>query len=59
MHIVHMTRFVIGLVFLVLAIGLFVYTRRERGFGQLRQAALLCLVAAGVFLAIGLGWLNL
>jgi len=55
MHIVHMAKFVIGIVFLVVAIGLFVVTRGERGFGQLRQAALLCLVAAAIFGATGLG----
>ena len=59
MQIVNTTRFVIGLVFLAIAIGLFLRTRRERGFGQQRQAAALSLVAAGIFTAIGLGWLYL
>jgi hypothetical protein len=55
MQIVHMTKFVIGIAFFLLAIGLFVWTRRERGFGQYRQAALLGLVAAVIFGAMGLG----
>ena len=55
MHIVHMTKFIIAIAFVLFAIGLFVYTRRERGFGQLRQAALLSLVAAVIFGATGLG----
>ncbi|HYD14565.1 MAG TPA: hypothetical protein VEC11_17090 [Allosphingosinicella sp.] len=59
MQIVNATRFVIGMVFLVVAVGLFLSTRGERGFGQLRQAAVMCLLAAGIFTAIGLGWLDL
>ena len=58
MHIVSMTRFVIGIVFLVLAIVLFFRTRGERGFGQMRQAALLSLIGAGYFAAVGLGYLE-
>jgi hypothetical protein len=58
MHIVSMTRFVIGIVFLVVAIGLFFRTRGERGFGQMRQAAALSLVGAGYFTAVGLGYLE-
>ena len=48
----------IALVFLVIAVGLFFRTRGERGFGQQRQAALLCLIAGAVFGAIGLGLVN-
>ena len=55
MQIVSMAKFVIGIVFLLVGIGLFIRTRGERGFGQFRQAALLCLVAAVIFGAIGLG----
>ena len=55
MQIVNMTKFVIGIVFLLVAIGLFIRTRGQRDFGQQRQAALLCLVAAAIFGAIGLG----
>ncbi len=55
MHIVNSTRLIIGLVFLIVAIGLAFRTRGEKGFGQGRQAALLCLVAAAIFTAIGFG----
>ena len=58
MHIVNMTKFVIGLVFLALAAILFVRARGERGLGQYRQAGALSLIAAGIFTAIGLGWLS-
>ena len=59
MQIVNTTRFVIGMVFLAIAIGLFISTRGQRGFSQQRQAAALCLLAAGIFTAIGLGYLDL
>ena len=55
MQIVSTAKFVIGIVFLLVGIGLFIRTRGERGFSQFRQAALLCLVAAVIFGAIGLG----
>jgi hypothetical protein len=55
MHIANTAKFVIGIVFLVIAIGLFVRTRGQKGVGQQRQAAMLCLVAAAIFGAIGLG----
>ena len=55
MQIVHMTKFVIGIAFVLLAVGLFVWTRRERGVGPQRQAAILSLVAAAIFVAMGLG----
>ena len=58
MQIVSMTKFVIGIVFFLLAIGLAVRTRGQRGFSQQRQAAVLCIIAAGVFCAIGLGYLD-
>jgi len=58
MHIVNMTKFVIGLVFLALSVILFVRGRGERGLGQYRQAGGLSLIAAGIFTAIGLGWLS-
>jgi hypothetical protein len=58
MHIVNMTKFVIGLVFLAIAAILFVRARGERGFGQFRQAAALGLAGGGIFLAIGLGYLR-
>ena len=55
MQIVNPSRFVIAIIFALLAIALFVWTRRERGFGQYRQAGLLCLVAAVIFGAMGFG----
>jgi len=58
MHIVNMTRFVIGIVFLIVAIGLFFRTRGERGFGPMRQAAVLSVIGAGYFAAVGLGYLD-
>ncbi len=59
MQIVDTTKFVIGLVFLAVAAGLLVRSRGQKGFGQTRQAAALSLLAAGIFLAIGLGLLDL
>ncbi|HTU11188.1 MAG TPA: hypothetical protein VMG08_09855 [Allosphingosinicella sp.] len=58
MQIVSTAKFVIGIVFLIIAIALFVRTRGQRGFGQQRQAAALSLLAAGIFGAIGLGYLD-
>jgi Kef-type K+ transport system membrane component KefB len=58
MHIVSTAKFVLGIVFFLLAIGLAARSRRERGFGQQRQAAALCLIASGVFGAMGLGYLD-
>jgi hypothetical protein len=59
MHIANMAKFIIGIVFLIVAVGLLFYARGERGFGQMRQIAALSFVAAGLFLAVGMGWLNL
>jgi hypothetical protein len=58
MQIVSMTRFVIGIIFLILAAALLVRARGQRGFSPPRQAAALSLVAAGIFLAVGLGLVN-
>ena len=58
MQIVSTAKFVIGIVFLIIALALFVRTRGQRGFTQQRQAALLCLIAAGIFGAMGLGYLD-
>ena len=55
MHIVSMAKFVIGLVFLVLALAFVPRALRERGFGKFRQLAALSLIAAAVFVARGLG----
>jgi predicted permease len=59
MHIVDQTKLIIGIIFAVIGVGLFLSARGQRGFGQRKQAAALLLVAAVVFVAIGLGWLNL
>ena len=58
MHIVSMAKFVIGLVFLVLALAFVPLAIRERGFGKFRQLATLTLVAAAVFVARGLGLID-
>jgi hypothetical protein len=55
MHIVSMTRFVVGLVFLAIALGVLPLAIRERGFGRFRQLATLSLIAALIFVARGLG----
>ncbi len=58
MHVVEMTKLLIGVLFAVIGIGMFVVFRSERGFGQRKQAGALFLVAAGVFVAVGLGYLE-
>jgi hypothetical protein len=55
MQIVSMTKFVIGLVFLAMALGMLPLAIRERGFRKFRQLAALCLAAAAIFVARGLG----
>jgi hypothetical protein len=59
MHIVDQTKLIIGIAFAVTGLGLFLSARGQRGFGQRKQAAALLLVAAAVFVAIGLGYLDL
>jgi len=56
MHIVDQTKFLIGVLFAVIGLGVLLSTRRTRGFGQRKQAGVLLLVAAALFLAIGLGY---
>jgi hypothetical protein len=58
MHIVSMVKFVIGLVFLAIALAFVPGALRERGFGKFRQLATLCLIAAGIFVARGLGLID-
>jgi hypothetical protein len=55
MHIVSMAKFIIGLVFLAIALVMLPRALRERGFGKYRQLAALSLVAAAIFAARGLG----
>ena len=59
MNIVDMTKFVIGIAFAITGIVLLVSTRGTRGFNQRRQAGALLLIGAAVFVAVGLGWLDL
>jgi drug/metabolite transporter (DMT)-like permease len=56
MHIVEQTKFLIGVLFALIGIGILVSSRRQRGFGQRKQAGVLLLIAAAVFIAIGLGY---
>ena len=55
MHVVSMAKFVIGLVFLAIALGVLPLAIRERGFRKFRQLAALALIASAVFVARGLG----
>ena len=56
MHIVDQIKFLIGVLFAVIGLGILFSSRRTRGFGQRKQAGLLLLVAAVIFIAIGLGY---
>ena len=58
MEIVEPVRFVIGIVFAVVGIAVLVLARGSRGFNQRRQIGSLCLVASVVFVAVGLGRLD-
>jgi hypothetical protein len=58
MEIVDQTKFVIGIVFALVGVGVLVFARSERGFGQRKQAGTLFLVGAVVFVAVGLGYLD-
>ena len=55
MHIVSTAKFVIGLVFLAIALGFLPLALKERGFGKFRQLVALALVACAFFVARGLG----
>jgi hypothetical protein len=56
MEIVSPIRLAVGIAFAVAAVVLGVISRRERGFGPLRQIAALCVVGAISFLATGFGY---
>jgi hypothetical protein len=58
-HVVDDTKFIIGIVFLVVGLVVLTYTRKSRGFTQRKQAGALFLVGAAVFIAVGLGYLDL
>ena len=55
MHIVEQTKFLIGILFAVIGLGILIVGRRTRGFDQRKQAGVLLLVVAALFIAIGLG----
>ena len=55
MHIVEQTKFLIGVLLAVIGIGMLVSSRGTRGFGHRKQAGVLLLIAATVFIATGLG----
>lgn len=59
MEIVDSTKFAIGIAFALAGVIVLVVSRGTRGFGQRRQAGAMLLVAAAVFVAIGLGHLDL
>jgi len=56
MHIVDQTKFLIGVLFAVIGVVILVSSRRTRGFGQRKQAGVLLLVVAALFIAVGLGY---
>ena len=59
MEIVDATKFAIGIAFALAGIAVFVVTRGSRGFDQRKQAGAMFILAAAIFVAIGLGWLAL
>jgi drug/metabolite transporter (DMT)-like permease len=56
MHIVEQTKFLIGILFALIGIGILISSRRSRGFSQRKQAGVLLLIVAAVFIATGLGY---
>ena len=59
MDIVDTTKFVIGIVFAIIGVGVLLSARSTRGFGQRKQAGVLLIVAAIVFTGIGLGYIDI
>ena len=59
MEVVDTAKFAIGVVFAVVGAGLLWTARGSRGFGQRKQAGAMFLVAAILFVAIGLGLVDL
>jgi hypothetical protein len=55
MHIVDNIKFIIGIVFLIVGLGVLIQARGIRGFGQRKQAGALLIVVAAIFVALGLG----
>jgi len=58
MQIVDTVKFAIGIAFLAIGIVVLLRARGTRGFNQTRQAGTLFLIGGAVFVAIGLGYLN-
>ena len=59
MEIVDTVKFAIGIAFALAGAVLLVTARGTRGFGQRKQAGALLIVAAMLFVAIGLGLVDL
>ena len=59
MTLVDSTKFAIGIIFALIGVAVLVSSRGTRGFGQRKQAGVLFLIGAVVFVAVGLGWLDL
>ena len=57
--IVATTKFVIGIAFALIGLAVLVSARGTRGFGQRKQAGALFLVGSVVFVAVGVGILDL
>ena len=59
MTIVDTTKFAIGIAFAVAGVGALVMARSSRGFNQKKQAGALMIGAAILFVAMGLGLIDL
>jgi drug/metabolite transporter (DMT)-like permease len=59
MTIVDTTKFAIGILFALIGAAVLFASRGTRGFNQRRQAGILFLIAAVVFVAVGAGLIDL
>ena len=59
MTIVDTTKFAIGIAFALAGVAVLVQSRSTRGFNQKRQAGAMLLIAAALFVGIGLGLVDL
>ena len=59
MTVVDSTKLAIGILFGIVGAGVLIFSRGTRGFNQRKQAGALLLVGAAVFIAVGLGYLDL
>ena len=55
MEILEPAKFGIGILFVVFGVGLLVYSRKTRGFGQHRQVGLLMLFGGALVVAVAIG----